>query len=68
MTAYSSGPVLDASLTLESVLEEWQGKQPGDVAWVYVALTGETFNEAVSVLLARLGEDVLIRELEWGRP
>ena len=52
----------------EFVVEDWPDKRPGDLAVVYVALTGSNFSEAVTVTLAQYGKDALIRHLEWGRP
>jgi hypothetical protein len=49
-------------------LEDWRGKQPDDLAVVYVALNGDSFSEAVTLTLAQHGEEALIRHLEWGRP
>ena len=49
-------------------LEEWPGKQAGDLAVVYVALNGDSFSEAVTLTLTQHGEEALIRHLEWGRP
>ncbi|MCE3003984.1 MAG: hypothetical protein LW860_14985 [Xanthomonadaceae bacterium] len=42
--------------------------QPGDFGWVYVAITGTEFNEAVTVVVTDDGGSVKIREIEWGRP
>ena len=47
------------------IIEDWPDKQPGGLAVVYVALTGESFSEAVTLTLAQYGEDILIRQLEW---
>jgi hypothetical protein len=49
-------------------LKNWPGKQPCDLAVVYVALNGESFSEVVSLTLAEYGQEILIRHLEWGRP
>jgi hypothetical protein len=49
-------------------LKNWPGKQPGDLAVVYVALNGESFSEAVSLTLAEYGREILIRLFAWGRP
>ena len=68
MTAYASGPIQIAQVMDEFTLEDWPGKQPGDLAVVYVALNGESFSEAVTLTLAQYDEDVLIRQLDWGRP
>jgi len=46
----------------------WPGKERDDVAWVYVAISGDSFAEAVSVVIAREDGQELIRSVEWGRP
>jgi len=38
-----------------------------DLASVYVAIDSEN-NEAVNVIVAREGDKLTIREIEWGRP
>lgn len=48
--------------------EDWPDKKPGDVAWVYVSISGDDFNEAVTVIVAKVGGRLLIREIEWGKP
>ena len=68
MTAYAPGPILEAQVMEDSILEDWPGKQNGDLAVVYVALTGASFSEAVTLTLVQQGEDALIRQIEWGRP
>jgi tetratricopeptide (TPR) repeat protein len=39
-----------------------------DLGWVYVAISGEGFSEAVTVTVTRERNALRIRELEWGRP
>jgi hypothetical protein len=39
-----------------------------DLGWVYVAISGENFNEAVTVIVTRVAGQPCIRSLEWGRP
>ena len=68
MIAYASGPIQQAQIMDEFTLEDWPGKQAGDLAVVYVALNGDSFSEAVTLSLAQHGKDALIRHLEWGRP
>lgn len=68
MLAYAHGPMQEAQIMENFILEDWPGKQPGDLAVVYVALNGENFSEAVTLTLAHYGEQALIRNLEWGRP
>ena len=41
---------------------------PADLGWVYVAISGESFSEAVTVVVTREDGGAKIRELEWGRP
>jgi hypothetical protein len=68
MTAYAPGPILEVTLPPEGILEQWPDKRAGDMGRVYVALTGEGFNEAVTVLLTVYENVVKIGELDWGRP
>jgi hypothetical protein len=68
MTAYAPGPIRQVEAMSDFVLEEWPNKQNGDVAIAYVALTGDGFCEAVTVTLVQEGQDIRIRQLEWGRP
>ena len=68
MIAYAEAPLQHATVMREVVMEDWPDKQPGDLAWVYVSLQGESFSEAVTVVLADTKRGARIRELEWGRP
>jgi hypothetical protein len=68
MTNYATGAIQAALVMDDFTLEDWPGKQPNDLAVVYVALSGDFFSEAVTLTLAQDGEEVLIRHLAWGRP
>ncbi len=68
MIAVGNGPITDVDLVSECNLEDWPGKQEGDVGYVYVALTGDGFCEAVTVTLTSEAGRIRIRDLEWGRP
>lgn len=46
-------------------LEEWPEKQRADLCWIYVAIAGDGFGEAVSLVLTQTQK---IRDIEWGRP
>src|SRR5215203_2565044 len=50
------------------ILDDWPGKQKEDVGWAYVAIGGDTFSEAVAVVVALEQGQRVIREIEWGRP
>jgi hypothetical protein len=67
MTSYAPGPIQEVTV-MDEILEDWPAKQASDVASIYVALTGDGFNEAAYLTLAREGVDYRIREIEWGRP
>ncbi len=68
MTAGSPGGIQEVQVMEEGIVEEWPEKQPGDVASVYVALTGAGFAEAVTVIIVQRNDNLLIRHLDWGRP
>ena len=42
--------------------------EPNDVAWIYVAISGSEFNEAVTVVVSDVGGKLQISDIEWGRP
>ena len=67
MTSYAPGPIREVSV-MDGILEDWPAKEASDVASIYVALTGDDFNEAAYLTLARQGVDYRIRAIEWGRP
>jgi hypothetical protein len=52
----------------EYMLEEWPAMEEQDVANIYIALTGDNFCEAVSIIVAKEDGELRIRDLEWGRP
>ena len=46
-------------------LDTWPEKKKGDVGWVYVAIAGDDFSEAVTVVVAQVGDRLAIRSIEW---
>jgi hypothetical protein len=52
MTAYAPGPVRQVDVMEDFVLYDWPDKQDGDISLVYVSLLGDSYAEAVSVILA----------------
>ena len=68
MRRYAPGPFTDMLVMEEFILEDWPAMQDGDVANIYIALSGDGFCEAVSVIVAQEDGDLRIRDLEWGRP
>ena len=68
MIAIGDGPITEVTLVDECILDDWPTKQENDVGYVYVALDGHGFCEAVTVTLTREADQIRIRELHWGRP
>lgn len=70
MISYGSGPIQRAIVMTDCLLTEWQypAMENDDVMWLYVALEGEDFGEAVTVIVQYQDEKLVIRWLEWGRP
>jgi hypothetical protein len=68
MISVGYGPISQVELVKECILEDWPDKKNGDLGYVYVALTGAGFCEAVTVTLTTDNGQARIRELEWGRP
>jgi hypothetical protein len=63
MIDYGDGPADEVQPV--TILEDWPDRQPGDLGWAYVAISGPAFNEAVTVVVTEAGR---IRQIEWGRP
>ncbi|MBS0262256.1 MAG: hypothetical protein JSS02_09925 [Planctomycetes bacterium] len=68
MIAKGEGPITEVTLVSECILDDWPSKQADDVGYVYVALDGKGFCEAVTVTLTREDDQIRIRTLQWGRP
>ena len=68
MRSYAPGPFTDMQVMDEYMLEKWPAMKNGDVANIYIALSGIGFCEAVSVIVSVEGGNLRIRDLEWGRP
>ncbi|GAA5520639.1 hypothetical protein LQ318_02810 [Aliifodinibius salicampi] len=66
MIEYGKGPVHHIELMKE--MTEWPSKEAKDVGWAYVAMVGDGFSEAVSVVVSEENKKYKIREIEWGRP
>jgi len=49
-------------------METWPDKQPSDLAWAYISIGGETYSEAVTVVVALEADTPKIRTVEFGRP
>jgi len=65
------GGVPDAAtvMVMEPIEEVTDDARSGDdLGWVYVAISGERFSEAVSVIVTRVDGQPCIRSLQWGRP
>jgi hypothetical protein len=68
MIEYGEGPPsLIQVINVES-MDGWPSKQERDLGWAYVAICGEEYSEAVSVVVAQESGREVIRKIEWGRP
>ena len=68
MRRYAPGPFTDMQVMEDFILEDWPAKQDGDVASIYIALSGDNFCEAVSIIVTQQDGGLRVRDLEWGRP
>lgn len=68
MIEYGEGaPSLIEVVNADS-MNGWPSKQEPDIGWAYIAICGDGYSEAVSVVVAEEKEGAVIRKLEWGRP
>jgi hypothetical protein len=65
---YAAGPPRSIYFDEEFQMEDWPDKRAGDVGWSYVGIEGDDFVEAVTVVVAAVEGELLIRDIEWGRP
>jgi hypothetical protein len=65
---YADGAPTRVRFDQEFSSDSWPAKQPGDLGWAYVGIEGDDFTEAVTVTVASIGGQPLIRHVEWGRP
>ena len=66
MVSYFESPA--SGVQVVNTLEEWPGKEPGDIGWAYAAIWGESGSEAVTVVVTARDGKPAIRSIEWGRP
>jgi hypothetical protein len=69
MLAYTGQSAEGAAARVESEMDDWPDKQPGDAGWAYVSISKDgpeaSYAEAVIVVVTDEG---LIRDVAWGRP
>jgi hypothetical protein len=57
-----------AAVELGLTMEEWPGKESSDVGWAYVTVGGDTYSEAVTVVVQAEAGALKVRTVEFGRP
>ena len=65
---YSDSEPTEVFFDEQFSMTDWPAKEPKDVGWTYVSISGDDFSEAVTVVVADLNGELLIRSVEWGRP
>lgn len=58
----------DGTVEHGQTMTEWPGKQPQDMAWVYVVIGGDVYSEAVTVVVSDQAGQPRVRDVEFGRP
>nr|AAL24543.1 orf117EGC148 [uncultured bacterium] len=66
MLDYVEQPVTE--IEVMDTLDAWAAKQPGDIGWAYVSMSGNGFVEAVAVVVQSENSALKVRSIEWGRP
>jgi hypothetical protein len=66
MISYGSSPAkVDGHYEF---MDKWPARQPQDIGWAYISISGSDYAEAVTVVVSDEGGSPKIREIEWGRP
>ena len=68
MIEYGDGPAEGIELVQSDKMEGWASYKKGDIGWVYVAIYGPGFNEAVALIFKDENGSPKVRNIEWGRP
>ena len=55
-------------IEIGQTMEDWPGREPSDVGWVYVSVGGDTYSEAVTVVVTLDDRELKVRTAEFGRP
>jgi len=66
MIEYGGAPATDVELI--TTLDDWTDREVDDLGWAYVAICGDGYSEAVTVIVAQENRVPVIRAIEWGRP
>lgn len=66
MTGHDGGA--PTTIAVQTTLDEWPDKAPGDLRWVYVAIANDTYSEGVSVVVTQERSRLAIRSFQLGRP
>ena len=66
MIEYGDGPPLLAAVT--GIMDDWSEKKETDVGWAYVSISGSDYLEAVTVIVSEEEKQLVISQIEWGRP
>jgi hypothetical protein len=66
MVSYFDAPPQHCEII--ETLHDWPGKEIDDIAWVYVSVCSEGQSEAVAMIVCDQSGELLIREIQWGRP
>jgi hypothetical protein len=65
---YADGEPERVAYDAAFAMKEWPGKLAHDLCHVYVGIEGGEFVEGVSLVVAEIDGQTLIRAIEWGRP
>jgi hypothetical protein len=60
------GPI--GAVEVGKTMTSWPDKRPADLGWAYVSIGGNTYSEAVIVIVALEDGAPRIRKAEFGRP
>jgi hypothetical protein len=56
------------AIEVTETMDDWPARRVDDVGWAYVALSGKTFSQGITVVVAEEHGRLVIRAIEWGSP
>jgi very-short-patch-repair endonuclease len=65
---YAEGEPTGIHYDEEFAMDDWYGRRPDEIGLAYVGIHGDSWNEAVTVVVREANGSLAISGLEWGRP
>jgi tetratricopeptide (TPR) repeat protein len=63
-----SKDLTSTSIMFGAAMDDWPNKADSDLKWCYLSVSNNDDNEAIAVVVSKVQDKMVIRQIEWGRP